>query len=89
MEKPENMFIKHWFNSWDLPDKEYHAQELYDNYKLKKGNGYVVTLVHFGKMLRKLAAAGRLNVRSLGGKALYYNPLHKEDDVDSKPVHSA
>lgn len=81
MDKPENVFLKHWFNAWDLPDKEYHAAELYEDYKLKKGNGYVITLIHFGKLLRLLVASGQLSVRSLGGKSLYYNALHKEDDT--------
>jgi hypothetical protein len=88
MEKPENVFIKQWFNNWTLPDREYYAQELYDDYKAKRGNQYVVSLIHFGKMLRKLSAAGKLAVRSKGGKALYYNPLYAGNDDEEDELNT-
>ena len=74
--------MRHWFNNWDLPDREYYAQELYDDYKVKKANGHVVSLIYFGKLLRQLAASGKLSVRTKGGKALYYNPMYAGNDDD-------
>jgi hypothetical protein len=91
MEKTENIFMKQWFINWDLPDREYYAQELYDDYKAKKSNGYAVSLIHFGKLLRKLAASGKITMRTKGGKALYYNPIYagNDDEEEIKNQHQS
>jgi len=62
--------ITDWFNNWSLPQKEYTATELYNDYKVS--TDHPITIYHFGRLLSNIRKHGYLIYRIKNGKRIYY-----------------